>query len=513
MKAILACITIVFLQALCSIPLFAATPPFTQCSPSGYNCNMLISVDRNGTVTIDSDWNNYYYPPFNLDTVKLIGFQNNSRGTVYSIRIVATSMVNHPSVCLPPTNPTLYVAPGVNYFNIPFGGDVAWPPGPTPPLYWYFWPYSWPWGFSCDIVFPGGVPKGGKSYFSLASSWFQAQVSAVSASLSFPQNITEGQTLSGTVTLYPSPSPTPVTLALTTTSGTGSAVFASPTTFTQSGSFQITGVQRSSTAVNIKLSATANSQEVSKTYFTVSAPKPIITGPKTVWWFNGEDPNPTAYPTSVTLSATGNAANMTWSVTQGSHRITLAASGNQATVRSSGSYWSGTQGDISVTATADGMTSDPFTITTKRPVRLAANPLFSGTECDVVTNAWYTTVAYDLMDNFENMMEPNAGWNEALGTPSCPSDSNWCSVPIQQQPGATGPVLDRLQPPYFPGVSPVPNCQTPPSGMVLYRSIPQNQFVGSSTTGNGVFVQNDFLGYYIDHGQHDVIVVPPGPPE
>ena len=99
--------------------------------------------------------------------------------------------------------------------------------------------------------------------------YFRGFLKPVVAYIKFPTEIQEGDTVNGDLKIWPPNNTTPVTLSLAVTSGTGSAVFASPITFTQSGSFQITGVQRSSTPTNIQLTATANAQEVSKTYFTV----------------------------------------------------------------------------------------------------------------------------------------------------------------------------------------------------------------------------------------------------
>ncbi|MGA2695634.1 MAG: hypothetical protein ABSE92_06210, partial [Terriglobales bacterium] len=34
-------------------------------------------------------------------------------------------------------------------------------------------------------------------------------------------------------------------------------------------------------------------------------PPPTISGPNTVWWFHGQDPNAGSYPTSITLTSSG----------------------------------------------------------------------------------------------------------------------------------------------------------------------------------------------------------------
>lgn len=40
-----------------AVPLEAARPPFRQCSPSGYNCTLLITLDKQGKLTVDGDPN------------------------------------------------------------------------------------------------------------------------------------------------------------------------------------------------------------------------------------------------------------------------------------------------------------------------------------------------------------------------------------------------------------------------------------------------------------------------
>mgnify|MGYP005811217841 CR=1 FL=1 len=241
--------------------------------------------------------------------------------------------------------------------------------------------------------------------------------------------------------------------------------------------------------------------------------KPTISGPNTVWWFNGQNPNASAFPTTITLTAICGTSPCTspvsWAATSGSSRVTLTPNGNQVSITSSGQYWSGTTGDISIKATTNGSTSNSFDVTSRRPWKLRFNAVFSGTEC--ANNEWYTSIAYDLLDNLSSSISDDALWNESLGAPSCQS-SNWCNWNIQGQNGSTGPIVDRLAPPDLGlNPNPTPNCTSPPVGQSAFRSIPQNHYVGSSISGNGAFVQSDYLGYYIDHGGHDLIVIPPRP--
>lgn len=41
----------------------------------------------------------------------------------------------------------------------------------------------------------------------------------------------------------------------------------------------------------------------------------------------------------------------------------------------------------------------------------------------------------------------------------------------------------------------------------------QNIYVGSNTAEAGVFVQQDTLTYYIDHGAYTGRIIPPKPPQ
>jgi hypothetical protein len=65
--------------------------------------------------------------------------------------------------------------------------------------------------------------------------------------------------------------------------------------------------------------------------------KPDISGPNAVWWFNGETPNGSAYPTSITLTSSGGSST-TWSVTQTDAKVNLStSSGSYVAVTPTGS--------------------------------------------------------------------------------------------------------------------------------------------------------------------------------
>ncbi len=63
-------------------------PSFTQCAPSGYNCNILITLTREGNLLVESNPNLTCFPlPSGCydSGGQRIGFQNNFNATVYSL--------------------------------------------------------------------------------------------------------------------------------------------------------------------------------------------------------------------------------------------------------------------------------------------------------------------------------------------------------------------------------------------------------------------------------------------
>jgi hypothetical protein len=245
-----------------------------------------------------------------------------------------------------------------------------------------------------------------------------------------------------------------------------------------------------------------NYPQAYEAYATLNV-QPSISGPThTVWWFNGQNPNSSIYPVSVTLTSSGGSPT-SWSISSGSSEVQLSTnSGAQTTVTSTGTAFSGSPNDIAIVATAGGMPSGAFHMTAKKPGSLVFNSFYSGTEQESSTG-YSTTIAYDLYDSLNVKMETDVGWNEALGTAQCENGSNWCQFTVYSQNGSTNPVVDILAPPSNPNRIPTPVYNNLPTGTTRYRAIPQTQRVGSTTSGNGVIIKTDTLGYYIDHGSHD----------
>ncbi len=233
---------------------------------------------------------------------------------------------------------------------------------------------------------------------------------------------------------------------------------------------------------------------------------PMISGPNTVWWFNGE--SPAGYATVVTLTSSGGAAT-TWSVTAGADKITLSAtSGSQVTVRSSGTTFSSSPGDISVVATANLQSSAPFTMTTRKPYQLAV-PVIQHF-CDSLFG-YRDAISYEIRDQLGAIVPFAVDWNEQF-TSSCFQDNvqgNWCSYGLPTQVGASGTILvDYIS---GPGVNnaPPPNPMPVCVGDSTQQQHWGQQFrIGSPGVGFGVRVQTDNIVRFMNHAEHQNVVSP-----
>jgi len=242
---------------------------------------------------------------------------------------------------------------------------------------------------------------------------------------------------------------------------------------------------------------------------------PKISGPATVWWFNGKNPNAGQYPISITLTSSAGAPTR-WSLQQPDAKVNLSAtSGASIQVTSTGQYYSGNVGDISITALdpATNIKSSPFTITSRTPWKLVFLPAQSATT-PLSGNGYLSELAYDLIDQLSSVIPQSVTWNETVTNTQSQNGSNWGNYAIQTSPGDTGPLIDRLS---GPGVNnspppyPTPTYHNPATGTTPYRVATQNIKVGSDMTG-GVFVQQDTLTYYLDQGGgHTGIIIPPKP--
>jgi hypothetical protein len=241
---------------------------------------------------------------------------------------------------------------------------------------------------------------------------------------------------------------------------------------------------------------------------------PTISGGNIVWWFNGQNPDSTDYPISVKLTSSAGSST-TWAVTQKDIKVNLSSTnGATTTVTSTGKLFSASSGDITITATANGVSSSPFSMTAKTPWKLVPSSI--NTVCYASPQTYGTQITYNVVDSLSNTMSSDIYWNESLGTATCADGSNWCNGQISTGGGDSNPLTDILGPPNLnlnPAPVPMPICSGQGTGTTLYRSIPQTINVGGSVTGQGVQAQQDNLTYYIDHGQHNNIQSPTQPPQ
>jgi hypothetical protein len=135
MRHVLQCfLSLAIFGLLFHTPAAAARPPFRQCNAAVYNgealnCNILITIDRNGNLSADGDPNRPWYPPASsptpgpvFDVGQLIGFQNNSSAPVYSLTLSYPAYTNTNGAPTPlcyPKSPGPYNAPNVRIINIP----------------------------------------------------------------------------------------------------------------------------------------------------------------------------------------------------------------------------------------------------------------------------------------------------------------------------------------------------------------------------------------------------------
>jgi len=233
---------------------------------------------------------------------------------------------------------------------------------------------------------------------------------------------------------------------------------------------------------------------------------PKITGPNTVWWFNGQSPS--GYATQITLTSTGGAGTM-WKVTAGSNQVTLSSnSGSQITVTATGNPVSSTTGDVTITATANSQPSPPFALTTRRPFRLVAGTITA--QCDA-TFGYSDLLSYTIQDNLMTNMPSAVPLNENWTTSTIPDmPNNW----LRPDPGSS--TTDDLTPALFadhitgPAVAvanPTPVCVAAGQAVQHWG---QEWKIGSTTVGSGTRVQTDILTRFTQHAEHDSIVTGSG---
>jgi hypothetical protein len=236
-----------------------------------------------------------------------------------------------------------------------------------------------------------------------------------------------------------------------------------------------------------------------------------ITGPQTVWWFDGQTPG--GYDTTVTLTALpSGASSYSWSLLAGTDKAVLSGqSGN--TIHLTGNDLSTSLNDVTVqvTVTTTGGTKlATRTATVRGPYRLVPGvPVPPQPDANY---GYVSYIPYTIQDNLGQEL-PNVGVNESLGTVinDFPG-STWIRGPATGYlpPGATFSDIIQGQavspPPYpYPEQPPEPPA---PLGTTAVHHFAQSWFIGSETPGSGARVQTDTLQRYLDHAAHLNVVSP-----
>jgi hypothetical protein len=229
-----------------------------------------------------------------------------------------------------------------------------------------------------------------------------------------------------------------------------------------------------------------------------------ITGPQTVWWFNGQTPS--GYTTTITLTATpSGASGYSWAFAQGSDKASFSGqSGN--TINLSGLKLSASSGDVQVKVTVNGTTSNPFALTVQGPKSLVAGQISDQSDS---TYGYSSYMNYTIKDNLGYSLPSSIPLNENWTT-SVVNDyagANW----RRGDPGSlTSPdstFADHVAG-EASGYMPTATAPQSPLNGTTVQHWGQEWRVGSGTVGSGARVQTDNIQKYIDHARHTNIVTP-----
>ncbi len=230
---------------------------------------------------------------------------------------------------------------------------------------------------------------------------------------------------------------------------------------------------------------------------------PTISGPNTVWYF--ANLTVSGYATSITLTSSGGSST-TWNITAGANEITVSSfTGSSINVLSSGTAFSSSIGDVKLTATANGQTSSPFSITTRTPNRLVAGTIQNN--CDS-TWGYVTFLDYTIQDQFQSALPADVPVNEIFTTDVINdySGTNWIRGTAGGSNTTGADFSDEIGGQDLNSSPvPVPTCD---GNSTAVHHFGQDWRVGSLATGFGRRVQTDTLQRYIGHAAHTSIVSP-----
>jgi hypothetical protein len=246
-----------------------------------------------------------------------------------------------------------------------------------------------------------------------------------------------------------------------------------------------------------------------------------ITGPDTVWWFNGQQPQNSKYKTTVTLTGTAGYSNYIWKAIAGSDEVKPSTSStNTVEITSKDRSPQKTPEDIEIQFYIKGRgDSAIFKMTALSPYRLMflRNVDFPATHFKKPVG-YESDIHYKILDQMGNVLPYPVPWNEHFTGPVKRTGDNW--VRGNEVPGVVDPTdtadhvsifADRTGVLHPEARFPVPGsnalrCSSP--GQTYVDMWPGNWHVGVLATGGGTEVQTNDWVRFIDHARHCNLVSP-----
>jgi hypothetical protein len=234
-----------------------------------------------------------------------------------------------------------------------------------------------------------------------------------------------------------------------------------------------------------------------------------ISGPQTVWWFNGQTPS--GYATTITLTAQpSGASSYSWSLLAGTDKAALQnQSGNTIQVRSND--LSTSTNDVTVQATvttAGGTKSATRTLTVRGPRLLTYSTRIDSEDPEF---GYASHIFYKIRDNLNELLPLPIGFNEkwTTGMVNDYAGTSWTRGPVIGATTSNSELDDLIQGQGLGG-SPIPVPVAPqyPFGTTKVQHWGQEHRVGNTAPGTGVRVQINTFQKYRDHASHESIQSP-----
>ncbi|HET6978985.1 MAG TPA: hypothetical protein VFI24_21815 [Pyrinomonadaceae bacterium] len=234
--------------------------------------------------------------------------------------------------------------------------------------------------------------------------------------------------------------------------------------------------------------------------------KPTITGPTSVWWFNGENPANANMPISIQLTTQTTGSTYSWAATANGSKVILSNETTN-TLTLTGNNKSGTAGDVKITVTVNGTASDEYAITVKAPHQLNRTSISHVSSGNF---GYKTTITYSIRDQFNNSLGAGDMLVNEKFTTGAVGDfpgMNWLITPDGGNTVHVPAVSDVIEGENL-NKNPAPQAPQTPLGSTKVVHWGQDIYIGSDTVGLGRKVQTATFQKYKDHADHENITSP-----